>query len=238
MRLNKNGNLSAGFSLIELMIAMAITGIITAAMYSVFQAQVQGQVSQGVSLQMTQSVRAAMEIMDADLRMAGCDPTEGAGSGIETAEDDNIVLSMDIGGGPEGQPDGDIDDPNERVRYAINTLDNLGRATGMANPPAPLNTLHSIDLECDVLNFVYLTDDNDGDGVPDVLATPVADTDDIVAVQVSIILRSADTANPGFLRSYTDATSYENLQGDEILAPQNDTFRRFQLSTTIDCRNL
>lgn len=101
---------------------------------------------------------------------------------------------MDIGGGAQGQPDGDTNDPNERVRYAINTELNLGRATGLANPPAPLNTPHSVDLQCDVLNFVYLTDDNDGDGNPDVLPTPVAanNLNNIRAVQVSIVIRSAD----------------------------------------------
>lgn len=222
-------NRSAGFTLIELMMALAITGIITAAMVSVFQAQVRGQVAQDVSLEMTQSVRAAMEIMGTDIRMAGCDPTEDAGAEIVSADIDDLTISMDIRGDAIGDPpEGATDDAGEIVRYAINASGNLGRSTSGGN----LEPLHSIDMACDVLDFVYL----DEDGNP--LGVPVADTDDIRAIQVSIIIRSADVANPGLLRAFTDNNSYINLQGDEILAPPNDTFRRFQLSETIRCRNL
>lgn len=227
MRLNTEKNPSAGFTLIELMIAMAIASIVSAAMYATFQAQVRGQVTQDVSLSMTQNLRAAMEIMASDIRMAGCDP-EGAGASITTATNTNLVLTMDIGGGAQGQPDGNIG-PGETVRYSINGNGNLGRAVDAGN----LEPLHSVDLACEVLNFVYL----DLDGNPFVPAT-AEDREDINAIQVSVVVRSADVANPGFLTAVTNNTSYVNLQGVEILAPQNDTFRRFQLSQTIDCRNL
>lgn len=228
---NVDNKSSAGFSLIELMIALAITSIISIAMFSVFQAQVRGQNSQDVWIQMTQSVRGSMELMASDLRMAGCDPTEDADSGFLIADEGELRLTMDIAGGPLGQPDGDTDDANEDVRYAINVGGNLGREVGGAGGLQPL---HSVDMECDVLNFVYL--DVDGN----VMGTPVAadDLDEISVVQVSIILRSADAANPGMMGAYTDRTTYVNLQGDVILAPPNDSFRRFQLSSTIDCRNL
>jgi type IV pilus assembly protein PilW len=222
---------SAGFTLIELMIALAITGILSAALGSIFQAQVRGQISQDVSLKMTQSVRATIELMASDIRMAGCDPTEGSGAGFLLADDGVLHLTMDTTGGPLGEPDGDTNDANEDVRYAINAGLNLGREVGAAGGLQPL---HSIDMECDVLNFVYL----DANG--NVMATPVlaVNLGNISAVQVSVIIRSADAANPGFLTRYTDTHSYVNLQGVEILAPPNDTFRRFQLSNTIACRNL
>jgi hypothetical protein len=38
--------------------------------------------------------------------------------------------------------------------------------------------------------------------------------------------------------SYTNDQAYENIQGDEILAAQNDSFRRLGLTTTVFCRNL
>lgn len=181
----ENKNPAAGFTLIELMIAIAISGIISSAAYSVFQAQTRGMVSQDISLQMTQSVRAAMEIIASDIRMAGCDPTETANAGIENADVSDLFLSMDFGDGAQGPADGDLDDPNEQVRYAINEVGHLGRATGTSSP---LNTMHSIDLVCDSLVFIYLADDGPDVGHdPDVLPAPVtADMDDIRAIQVYI----------------------------------------------------
>ncbi len=213
---------SAGFTLIELMIAMTISGIISAAMYSVFQAQVRGQISQDVSLSMTQGVRFGIELMASDIRMAGCDP-RGAGTGFELANADELIVTMDTGGGGNGEPDGIIQN-TERVRYGINASGNLGREQGGAGGLQP------IALNCGALNFVYL----------DAAGFPGASLEDISAVEISIVVGSAanESENPGFLRKYTDNVSYVNLQGDEILAPQNDSIRRFQLSETIDCRNL
>lgn len=205
----ENKNPAAGFSLIELMIAIAISGILSTAAYSVFNAQVRGMVSQDISLQMTQSVRAAMESIASDIRMAGCDPTESANAGIKIADASDLFITMDFGDGAQGPADGDLDDPNEQIRYAINAANHLGRATG---PSSPLNTLHSIDLVCDSLVFVYLADDGpDVGNDPDVLSAPVtgADLDDIRAIQVNIRVHS-------------------------LAQPE----RCFDLAQTITCRNL
>ena len=182
----ENKNPAAGITLIELMIAIAISGILSTAMYSVFQAQIRGMVSQDISLQMTQSVRMAMESIASDIRMAGCDPTERANAGIKIADASDLFITMDFGDGAQGPADGDLDGPNEQVRYAINAANHLGRATG---PSSPLDTLHSIDLVCDTLVFVYLTDDGpDVGNDPDVMTAPVTgvDLDDIRAIQVYI----------------------------------------------------
>ena len=227
---NRENKQSAGFTLIELMIVMAMVGIVAAAMYAAFEAQVRGQVSQDISLAMTQNLRAAIDLIASDIRMAGCDPDGSSGATIEAASANSLLMTMDIGGGAQGQPDGVIG-PGERVQYAINTGGNLGRAVDNGN----LDPLHGVDLQCDALNFVYL-DVNDTPFVP----ATAADRNRINAIQVSIVIRSADTgvANPGLLRSYTNNTVYRNLQGVAIYTAPGDTARRFQLSETVDCRNL
>ncbi|MBN1276285.1 MAG: PilW family protein [Deltaproteobacteria bacterium] len=71
-----------GFTLIELLISMAIAGIVTAAIYAAFQAQQRSSVIQENVNQMQQNLRAAMEIVIKDVRMAGYGRPNVGGVGI------------------------------------------------------------------------------------------------------------------------------------------------------------
>jgi type IV pilus assembly protein PilW len=229
---------NAGFSLLELMISLAIASIIMLAIYTAFTAQVKGQISQESSIDMQQEGRAALELMAKEIRMAGCDPTRTTGAGIVLALDTELQFTMDIAddsGAPI--PDGDIGDGNEDVRYAINPSENLGRDTG--------GGLQAIAESVDALFFVYLTDDNDDDGFPDRLATPVADTTLIRSVMVTFVTRSGHELR-GLMSAYTNNNVYrtqidedgDGIGDDIIFNPAGDHFRRYQFSTTVQCRNL
>lgn len=63
-----------GFTLVELMIAMAIAGIVSAAILMAFNSQQKTQVSQQLVVEMQQDLRAALYLMQQDIRMAGHDP--------------------------------------------------------------------------------------------------------------------------------------------------------------------
>ncbi len=65
---------AAGFSLIELLIAMAIGLVVLGAMYSVFTIQNKTFGSQEQYVEMQQNVRAAMDMISREIRMAGYDP--------------------------------------------------------------------------------------------------------------------------------------------------------------------
>ena len=86
----------------------------------------------------------------------------------------------------------------------------------------------------DALNFVYLGEPPAAGTVPvlDPVGTP-ADLQRIRSVQVTLVARAR-----GKSQDFKDKQSYTNLQGTEILAPQNDTYRRRILSTTFQCRNM
>lgn len=224
----KNGmekmNNKNGFTLVEILVAMAIASIVMAAIFVTHQAQVQGKITQEVTLEMQQGGRAAIDLMTRELRMAGCDPRGTADSGFVAATTGEIHFTMDIrGGGTTGnEPDGDTLDAFEEVRYAINGNGALGRETGGAGGLQPV--LRNVDA----LDFVYL----DANGaVTTILA-------DIRSVQISLVVRSGDVRNRGMLRAHTDTNVYVNLQGDEILDAQNDDFRRIQFNTTVNCRNM
>lgn len=66
--LNRNG-----VTLIELMVALVICGIVIGAIYRLFVAQTRAYTVQDQVAEVQQSVRGAMEILVRDLRMAGCE---------------------------------------------------------------------------------------------------------------------------------------------------------------------
>lgn len=247
-----------GFSLIELMVAMAMASIVGVAIASTYTVQVRGKNTQDALTDMNQTARAVLEIMTSEIRMAGLDPEESAPAGvrlISVADVGELVFALDrrsnAGTVALNAPDGDFCDPSEQIRYhltndgdddgvneviATGTECHLGRETGTGLIPGlgcggGTNGLQPLARNVDVLNFVYL----DQNGA--VLATPVANTDNIRAIQVTIVAR-AGTESRGFFYDYTDNNAYFNLQNQQILAAQGDGFRRLRLATTIACRNV
>jgi type IV pilus assembly protein PilW len=224
----------AGLTLVELMVALAMAGIVMAAVCASYITQVRGAISQETMLDMQQTARAALEIMENEIRMAGCDPTRRAGAAISTATAAELFFTMDLendAGAPK--PDGDTDDGNESVRYALNRDANhdgqadripcdLGRDTGGGLQPFAENI--------DALNFVYL--DDQGRPLPTGFSM-----DQIRAVQITLVARSGEQLR-GLLRAYQDETTYRNQQGEVVFPPQGDNLRRLLLTTTVYCRNL
>lgn len=211
-----------GFTLLELLTALAIMGVVMAGVYSSYYSQQKSYVAQAEVAEMQQNLRGAMSLMVKEFRMAGCDPTGNAHAGIVTASPGSITFTLDIRGtDADDPPDGDTADPNERITYALydrnrdGVNDALGRRTGAGrNSPAAENI--------DALNFVYL-DEN---------GTPTSTLSDIRSVQITLLARTG-TGDPG----YRNKSTYRNQLGTLIYAA-NDNFRRKLLTTNIKCRNL
>ena len=70
------------FSLIELLVALVIMSVVSLAIYGVFSISSRSYTTQSVTADVQQSVRASMEVILQDIRMAGLDP---AASGFKTA---------------------------------------------------------------------------------------------------------------------------------------------------------
>ena len=202
----------------ELLVAMAIVSIVMVAIVSAYQLQVRGKNTQDALTDMNETARAALEIMAHEIRTAGCDPNRTANASIVVANANQLDFTMDIGDGASFEPDGDLDDPNEQVSYALNG-GNLTRDTGGGPMPLARNV--------DALDFVYLDEDGNIAGTPD----------DIRTIQVAIVARSGQAAS-GFWNTLTDTQQYANLQGNVIFGPANDTFRRLLLTRNIRCYNM
>ena len=114
--LKRNRN-NYGFTLIELMIAMVIAGIVAAAIMMAFDSQQKTQVNQQLVVEMQQDARAALYLMQQDIRMAGYDETwEDANT---DGVDDNRLSDIDGSGNAidndcDGSTNGsDVDEAND-----------------------------------------------------------------------------------------------------------------------------
>ena len=249
---------SRGFSLVELMVALALTSIILGIIYASYQAQLRSQMTQQQVVEMQQNARAAMFAIEREIRMAGYDPTDSGFPQITSAQTGSITFTMDINNGIDddldgtvdefderGLPnvDGDINDNLEQITYRLsNDADGNGIADGLncnlqrQHWDGAATQTADISLNIDVLNFVYL--DGDGNDLIVGSAVPAGQLADIRTVQISIVARAGENPRYGLPNQDLDDKDYENQQGTVILPAQNDRFRRIVLSADVLCRNL
>lgn len=71
MAISENG----GFTLLELMIAICLASMLMLSVYLSFNTQQKSQVREQMVLEMQQNVRAVLQLMEKEIRMAGNDPT-------------------------------------------------------------------------------------------------------------------------------------------------------------------
>ncbi|MEW5948773.1 MAG: prepilin-type N-terminal cleavage/methylation domain-containing protein [Thermodesulfobacteriota bacterium] len=191
-----------GFSLVELLIAIAISGIVLSAVSSLFIMQNKSYSVQEQVAEMQQNARAAMDIMTREIRTAGCDPTGSANAGIVSAASDSINFTQDItDDAGTGNPDGDTADANENITYSLYTssgIQKIGRDTGGGNQPVAENI--------QALTFAYY------DSAGNTTAVPA----DIRQIELTITAR---TANPD--PDYTTNGGYRTCTLTSLITPRN-----------------
>jgi type IV pilus assembly protein PilW len=209
-----------GFSLVELMVAMAAASVLMAAISAFYHGQLKTHITQNELVDMQQDARAAMYMMTREIRMAGFDPLN-TGAGIRLADAAQMAFDSDS----DGTADGTIG-AGERFYYGLSD-GNLIRG-GWTDPSAPIaNSLSQVALNIEALDFVYL--DSAGDTTTDLAA--------ICSVQITLVARSGDQLR-ALMRKRKDSSTYTNQQGTVILPAQNDNFRRIRLTSEVKVRNL
>ena len=100
---------SSGFSLVEILIALVLAGLVSTAIYKVYISQNKSYAVQEHITEMHQNLRVAISMMKQEIRMAGYDPARNASAGISSAGADTMQFSMDISGGDTDGIDNDVD---------------------------------------------------------------------------------------------------------------------------------
>jgi type IV pilus assembly protein PilW len=220
---------SKGFTLVELCIALAISTLVMASIYSAYQAQLKSHITQKMVVEMHQNARAAMFAMESEIRMAGYDPTGKAGAAVLYAADTHLAFTSDqdesgvIASSPSVVPE-------EMIQYFL-AGGHLGRQPYTLPVEATAENI-------EVLNFVYLDEDGQPLG-PTPMSFPDPKLALIRSIQVTLIAKSGSGANPAVLMlKRIDNRTYLNQQGDQILVNPDDEFRRLLFTTDVKCRNL
>lgn len=256
MKYLKVARVSLGFTLIEVLITLAISGVIMTGVYTAFKSQQDSYLAQEQVAEMQQNIRAGLDMMVRDVRMAGFDPEGSAGAGITTASAGQLSFTKDL------NSDGDTGDTNEAVDY--------GFTPAMSNP--------NYDVGRDGIPDV----DSDSDGVPDAMplgrqiggaggyqriaeniqaiefnyldegGNVTAVLNDIRSVEISILARTRRpdrnyTHNQFYCpASHSSFNSSTNLCEDPDdstntmppWGPFDDNFRRRFQTMTVQCRNM
>ena len=203
-----------GYTIVELLVAIAISGIFMGAIYSAYTSQQRATLGQEQVSAMHRNLRSAMYFIEKEIRMAGCDPTGKAGAGITTASVNTISFTED----------GDGDGGLTNITYSLSGSDLVN------------NDGERIAENIDAINFVYLDkegtrldDDTNGNVIYDESKA------EIRSVQVTVVARTRKE-DP----HYIDSAVYRNKINETIFTPTGDAvhFRRKVLRTSIKCRNM
>ena len=84
-----------GFTLVEMVLALAISTIVLAAVYSVFTIANKNFTTQNAAANVQQNLRSAIRLIARDIRHAGLDPSDSDNFGITYASQSKIRFTMD-----------------------------------------------------------------------------------------------------------------------------------------------
>ncbi len=252
-----------GYSLVELMVALAIFSIVMTGIYRTYHYQQSAYIKQGHITEMQQQMRAAQFFLTQELRMAGFDRSGDAEAAIMTATSSEIKFSADL------NVDGDMDsasglaDDGEIIRFALSedtdgdgisdgivqssswkddgTVCSLGREyftrTGTTDTGGGLQPVAE---NVEAIEFCYVLADG-----TETIAPTAAELEEIRTVIVSALLRVRNR-----VKGYRDSKTYVPAAADAGMTPDlretrpaawgpfDDSYVRRLAVIKVKCRNL
>lgn len=222
-------NNASGFSLLELIMVVALSGLISGAAYAFYNSQIKTRVTQDRVVDMQQNIRSAMLIMGDDIRMAGYDPMGVTGAAITLASADALSFSMGLDGDANGMDDdgdGTVDEADEApltesISYTLADMDSDGDQDIFRGLNGGAGVMIAENVEA--WEFNYVLSDGSFESAP-------SDASDIIAVRVALLMRAS---RPD--AEFTNRSTYAGYT--RTWGPYNDGYRRRLLRRTIRCRN-
>ena len=192
---NQNRLNIKGITLIELLVALVICGMVIAGIYRVFVAQTKAYTVQDQVVEVQQSVRSTMEILLRDLRMAGFDDDSLASTititnPIATPFSDNaITVNYEYHDKPAGQYQ------RHTIAYWRDGSSLIRRLTVDDAAMPQENLLENVEE----LNFSYGVDANEDGALDNWVSAGGIGTAKVVAVRVTLTARPVQV-NPDIQR--------------------------------------
>ncbi len=237
-----------GFTLVELIITLAMSAIIVSAVYSAYIIQQKTYYTQGQVVEMQQNIRAGLELMSSEIRMAGYG--SAADADVVVANGLQLQIKMDL------DNDGDCLDTNEDVTFAlagvdanndgvIDNIDIVNNETGVAGSDGKVDAAvaltrrpgagaaQAVSDGIQAIEFFYTL----ANGAQTLLPT-AAQLDEIQTVQITM-LAVANQRDP----KYTNAETYTTGSGAQWTpllfsgSATGDNYRRRLLTSSVNIRN-
>ena len=241
---------TAGFTLVELMITLVISGFIVAAIYSAYVTQQRVYLAQEQVAEMQQNIRAAADILTREVRMAGYDPTGKADAKVSTMLPGQFSFTCDRDengdtSGPmeildfgfrDTDPDGGSHEDTDRNGISDSVTNGVPDTLPMGRQAGGAGAYQAIAENFQAIEFHYL----------DATGNPTATPAEVRTVQFSLLAR-ASLPDPKFTNSavycpasnpVNPATGLCNAPALNVWGPYNDNFRRRLLITNVEIRNL
>jgi type IV pilus assembly protein PilW len=125
-----------GFTLVEMMVSMAISLVVLAAIAGTFTVQTRQNSAEEQNGQMQQNVRGALDLMIREIQMAGYKPAGGSFNGIETSTSTTLRIKLDLNSSGD-----ETDEATDDISYSSDsstglitrTLNNTGSSATVAD---------------------------------------------------------------------------------------------------------
>jgi len=228
-----------GFTLVELMVTLAVSILIAAALYATYLMQQRSYQMQSSVIEVQQNARTALDLMVRDLRMAGLDPaTKPAGATIHIANETSLYFSADMNWDGSLGTTTATDAPEyyaykteDRIVSSV-SIPTLHRASNLKITGSATSTgsyaFQPMADYIDQIEFFYEFED----GTASTTTPTNAELPRIRSIQISVIGRSRFP-----VKKVAETETFALLSGNNWDSP-NDRFLRRLVTAQVDLRNM